>query len=93
MVIMVIIVISKETGKGSFEMEGLARQRAVFSRLTSPSTAVTFFLLLIRFARPPRLEEDWEAGANPALPRNCKRGHRTGPLENFPGRPEARLNK
>jgi hypothetical protein len=27
------------------------------------------------------LEEDREAGANPALPRNCKRGHSTGPLE------------
>ena len=60
----------------------------VFSRagLTSPLPAVTFFLLLIRFARPPRLEEDWEAGANPALPRNCKRGHRTGSLEIFSGK-------
>jgi len=27
------------------------------------------------------LEEDWEAGANPALPRNCKRGHSNRPLE------------
>jgi hypothetical protein len=37
------------------------------------------------------LEEDWEAGENPALPRNCKRGHRRGPLEFAPGRPEARF--
>jgi len=34
----------------------------------------------MRFARPSRLEEDWEAGANPALPRNCKRGHCSRPL-------------
>jgi hypothetical protein len=33
----------------------------------------------------------WEAGANPALPRNCKRGHRNRPLglpeKENPGRP------
>src|SRR5467141_1687160 len=33
----------------------------------------------------------WEAGANPALPRNCKRGHRNRslglPEETTPGRP------
>jgi len=25
--------------------------------------------------------KDWEAGATPALPRNCKRGHRSRPPE------------
>jgi hypothetical protein len=54
----------------------------------SPSSYI--LLAFEWFARPPRLEEDWEAGANPALPRNCKRGHRTGPLEVFPGRPGAK---
>ena len=34
--------------------------------------------------------EDWEAGEIPALPRNCKRGHRNGSLELTPGRPEAK---
>ena len=29
------------------------------------------------------MEKNREAGANPALPRNCKRGHRLGPLEFF----------
>jgi len=33
----------------------------------------------------------WEAGANPALPRNCKRGHRNRslglPEKENPGRP------
>jgi hypothetical protein len=38
------------------------------------------------------LKEDWEAGANPALPRNCKRGHRPGPLEIALGRSEAKLD-
>ena len=55
----------------------------ISAALTSPGSAITFILLLKRFARPSRLEEDWEAGANPALPRNCKRGHGTGPLEFF----------
>ena len=53
----------------------------ISAALTSPGSAITFILLLKRFARPSRLGEDWEAGANPALPRNCKRGHGTGPLE------------
>src|SRR5437660_10935821 len=34
----------------------------------------------------------WEAGVNPALPRNCKRGNRRRPLE-YPGRPAAALDQ
>src|SRR6185437_1066682 len=30
-----------------------------------------------------RTHRNREAGANPALPRNCKRGHRLGPLKKF----------
>lgn len=37
----------------------------------------------------PSLEGDREAGANPALPRNCKRGNGTGPLEFALGRFDA----
>src|SRR5437016_13167759 len=33
------------------------------------------FPINIWFARPRHCGEDWEAGENPALPRNCKRGH------------------
>jgi hypothetical protein len=47
--------------------------------MTSP--AITFFMLLKLVRASSSLEEDWEAGANPALPRNCKRGHRNRPLE------------
>ena len=35
------------------------------------------------------LGKDREAGVNPALPRNCKRGHCPRPLGTFPGRPSA----
>jgi len=58
--------------------------------LTSPLPAITVILLLKKFARPPHLEGDWEAGANPALPRNCKRGHGTGPLE-FSGKARGKI--
>jgi hypothetical protein len=49
--------------------------------LTSIPSAFTFPLLLklVRASSSP--EEDREAGATPALPRNCKRGHDTGSLE------------
>jgi hypothetical protein len=35
--------------------------------------------------------KDWEAGENPALPRNCKRGHLQPPLGEIPGRLAAEL--
>src|ERR1035438_2121246 len=65
------------------------------SGLTSLCSAVRFFALLF-CSLQSRLEraslplgEDREAGANPALPRNCKRGNCHRPLGEIPGRPRA----
>jgi hypothetical protein len=48
-----------------------------------------FEMNLVRASLP--CGEDREAGAIPALPRNCKRGNRYQPLEGIPGRLLAKL--
>ena len=54
-----------------------------FPQLTPCFKQFTFALISDTGSRVvSHFENDWEAGANPALPRNCKRGHRSAPLEN-----------
>jgi hypothetical protein len=57
-------------------------KRSQGNRLTSeprPDTFLMSFVLVfvpsVRASLP--LGKDWEAGENPALPRNCKRGNRS----------------